>query len=35
VIHDNGIAEIGSHAQLLELDGIYADLYRTQAAAYQ
>jgi ATP-binding cassette subfamily B protein len=35
VIHDNGIAEIGSHSQLLELDGIYADLYRTQAAAYQ
>jgi ATP-binding cassette subfamily B protein len=35
VIHDNGIAEIGSHAQLLDLDGICADLYRTQAAAYQ
>jgi ATP-binding cassette subfamily B protein len=35
VIHDNGIAEVGSHAQLLDLDGIYADLYRTQAAAYQ
>jgi ATP-binding cassette subfamily B protein len=35
VIHDNGIAEIGSHAKLLELDGIYADLYRTQAAAYR
>jgi ATP-binding cassette subfamily B protein len=35
VIHDNGIAEIGSHSQLLELDGIYADLYHTQAAAYQ
>ena len=35
VIHDNGIAEIGSHSQLLELGGVYADLYRTQAAAYQ
>ena len=25
----------GSHSQVLEFDGIYANLYRTQAAAYQ
>jgi ATP-binding cassette, subfamily B, bacterial len=34
VIADHGIAEVGTHEQLVELGGIYAELYALQAAAY-
>lgn len=30
VLADGGVAERGTHAELLEADGLYADLYRTQ-----
>ena len=35
VLAGNTIAEVGTHQQLLDADGTYADLYRLQAAAYQ
>jgi ATP-binding cassette, subfamily B, bacterial len=34
VIDDGRIAETGSHDELLELDGIYAELFKLQAAAF-
>ena len=34
VLADGVVAEQGSHAELLALDGIYADLFRTQAEGY-
>jgi ABC-type multidrug transport system fused ATPase/permease subunit len=35
VVVDGGrIAERGTHEELLERDGIYADLFRIQAAPY-
>jgi ATP-binding cassette subfamily B protein len=33
VMVDGAIVEQGSHEELLELDGAYADLYRSQFAA--
>jgi ATP-binding cassette subfamily B protein len=35
VIADNRIAEAGNHAALVAEDGLYAELYALQAAAYQ
>jgi ATP-binding cassette subfamily B protein len=35
VVADGRIVESGSHASLLDRDGVYAGLYRLQAAAYQ
>jgi ATP-binding cassette subfamily B protein len=29
------LVEVGSHQELLQRDGVYADLYRIQAAAYR
>jgi ABC-type multidrug transport system fused ATPase/permease subunit len=29
------LAETGAHEELLELEGVYADLYQTQARPYQ
>ena len=29
VINERGIMELGSHAELIEKDGYYADMYRT------
>jgi ATP-binding cassette subfamily B protein len=34
VTHDGGVAELGSHAELLRRRGIYAELYGMQARAY-
>ncbi len=33
VLKDGRVAEMGTHAELVELDGVYAGLYRTQFAA--
>ncbi|MFD0632774.1 hypothetical protein ACFQ9X_15440 [Catenulispora yoronensis] len=35
VIADGGIVESGSHQELLDSGGRYAELYATQARAYQ
>ena len=35
VLDGSRLAEVGSHAQLMQRDGLYADLYRIQAAAYR
>jgi ATP-binding cassette subfamily B protein len=35
VIDNGSIAELGSHAELMELDGIYAKLFRLQAERFQ
>jgi ATP-binding cassette subfamily B protein len=36
VVLDGGhIVETGSHDELVELGGLYADLFRMQAASYQ
>jgi ATP-binding cassette subfamily B protein len=35
VLDGSRLAEVGSHEQLMQGDGPYADLYRIQAAAYQ
>lgn len=35
VVHALGIAEQGSHAELMASDGYYAEMYRLQAEAYQ
>lgn len=35
VIHGHRLAEVGTHQQLMELDGLYADMYRKQAQWYQ
>jgi ATP-binding cassette subfamily B protein len=35
VLDGSRLAEVGSHEQLMQRDGPYADLYRIQAAAYQ
>jgi ATP-binding cassette, subfamily B, bacterial len=35
VVQDSGIAEFGSHDELIALGGIYAELYQLQARAYQ
>jgi ATP-binding cassette subfamily B protein len=29
------VAEVGTHAELIEADGQYAGLFRTQAASYR
>lgn len=34
VVDDGRLVESGTHDQLLALDGRYAELYRTQAAAF-
>ncbi|GAA4983269.1 ABC transporter ATP-binding protein [Actinopolymorpha pittospori] len=34
VIDDGRIAELGSHAELMEIDGLYAELYTLQARSY-
>lgn len=34
VLHHGGIAEIGSHSELMEIDGIYSRMYRAQAGLY-
>jgi ATP-binding cassette subfamily B protein len=33
-VSDGRIAESGTHAELVELGGIYAELFSLQAAAY-
>ena len=35
VLDGSRLAEVGSHDELMQRDGPYADLYRIQAAAYQ
>jgi ATP-binding cassette, subfamily B, bacterial len=35
VLDGSRLAEVGSHEQLMQRDGPYADLYRIQEAAYQ
>jgi ATP-binding cassette subfamily B protein len=35
VLHDSGIAELGSHDELVAAGGIYAELYELQASAYR
>ena len=35
VVDGNGIAEAGSHDELMRLGGIYAELYELQARAYR
>jgi ATP-binding cassette subfamily B protein len=35
VIQGQQLAEVGTHRELLALDGIYARLYRMQAQGYQ
>ena len=35
VLSDGGIAEEGTHEELLQEDGLYAKLYNTQAQYYQ
>ena len=35
VLRDGKVCEVGTHDQLIEVGGGYAELYRTQAAAYQ
>lgn len=36
VVIDNGrIAEVGTHAQLLQRPGLYAELYELQARGYR
>jgi ATP-binding cassette subfamily B protein len=35
VLDGSRLAEVGSHEQLMQRDGPYADLYRIQASAYQ
>lgn len=35
VMHDGGIAEVGTHEELLHLNGTYAELYRLQAASFE
>jgi ATP-binding cassette subfamily B protein len=35
VLDGSRLAEVGSHDELMQRDGLYADLYRIQAAAYQ
>ena len=35
VVADGKVAESGSHAELMRLDGLYAELYAMQAAAYR
>jgi ATP-binding cassette, subfamily B, bacterial len=34
VLSDGGIAEMGSHQELLARNGMYAELYQLQASAY-
>jgi ATP-binding cassette subfamily B protein len=35
VLYGSRLAEVGSHEELMQRDGPYAELYRIQAAAYQ
>jgi ATP-binding cassette subfamily B protein len=35
VVADGGIAEVGSHEQLMEAGGRYAELFALQADAYR
>jgi ATP-binding cassette subfamily B protein len=35
VLHHGRIAESGSHQQLMDRDGLYAELFRLQASAYR
>jgi len=35
VVADGKVAESGSHAELMRLDGLYAELFAMQAAAYR
>jgi len=35
VLDGSRVTEVGSHEELMRLDGQYASLYETQAAAYR
>lgn len=35
LVHDHRVAESGSHRELMDQDGLYAHLYRLQAAGYR
>jgi len=35
VLRDGGVAELGSHAELITADGLYAELFELQARAYR
>ncbi len=35
VVADSRVVEAGSHRELMERDGLYADLFQLQAAAYR
>ena len=35
VLREGTVAEMGTHAQLINAGGPYAELYRMQAAAYE
>ena len=34
VLHEGRVEEVGSHAELMQGDGRYAELFRLQAAGY-
>jgi ATP-binding cassette subfamily B protein len=35
VVADGKVLESGSHAELMRLEGLYAELYELQASAYR
>jgi ATP-binding cassette subfamily B protein len=35
VLENGSIQEMGSHEQLMELNGMYADMFRLQSSSYE